>query len=384
MLIDARGFGGEGQGTVTYIKGIYNALFENYGKNYDLFFAGYDFEATKESLPFLEKSNFVKLYSRSRGKLFFVELPAAIDKYNIEFAHFQYVVPFIKNCEFIVTTHDLLFNDFPESFSTWYSMKRNFLFKNALSRSDIRLTVSDYSKERIAEHYNLDENRIVVTPNAVREEYLADFDKKEAQKFIKEKFGTEDYLLYVSRIEPRKNQQLLIDAYREMNLGKKGISLVFIGNDTLGSVKIVAEIRKLQKDFPGLIHWFSGITDSEMLSFYRAARLFVYPSTGEGFGIPPIEAAATGLPTLCSNVTAMRDFDFFGEACFSPFDLGELKLKMALYLENPPEEKELLRIKKIIKSRYSWDYSASLIHGLVSVKKNRKRLEKRAEILAAA
>ena len=186
----------------------------------------------------------------------------------------------------------------------------------------------------------------------------------------------ENFILYVSRIEPRKNQQMLINAYRELGLGKQGIPLVFIGNDTLNSHKIVAKIQQLQQDYPKLVYWFSGLSDADVLAFYRAARLFVYPSTGEGFGIPPIEAAATGLPTLCSNVTAMRDFDFFGEAAFSPFDLEELKAKIQVFLETPPSKKELLNIKKIIKSRYSWDYGASLIHRLIGIKKMEKRWRK--------
>lgn len=365
LLIDARVIGGEAQGSSTYLRGIYSNIYMHFGNAYDLFFAGYDFNSTKEAFPFLEQNRFIQLKSTSKMRLLGIEFPRIIKQNNIDFAHFQYVTPVVKNCKFVVTTHDVLFNDFKDDFSKWYAFKRNFLFKSSLKRSDIRLTVSDYSRKRIAHHYGISESSLHITPNAVRSDFFENFDLEETQRYIKEKFGVEKYLLYVSRIEPRKNHKILMDAFRALNLAEQGYQLVFIGNDTLQSKKEVGEINRMKADFPGQIHWFSDINDEDLIDFYRGTELFVYPSKAEGFGIPPIEAVAAGATTLCSNATAMGDFDFFEGHFFSPDNIEELKTKISRIIENPRRAWANYFRKEQVEKRYAWKISADLLHDLI-------------------
>ncbi|RMG76290.1 MAG: glycosyltransferase family 1 protein, partial [Bacteroidetes bacterium] len=308
---------------------------------------------------------FIPLRHRSKVALFAREFPSIIKKYAIELAHFQYLTPFFKDCKFMVTTHDVLFNDFKDEFSAWYRLQRNFLFKKSLEKSDIRLTVSEYSRRRIAAHYGIPEQSIHITPNAVRKAFFQSYDAADARQYIRKNFGPENYLLYVSRIEPRKNHRMLMDAYRELRLDEQGIQLVFVGSDTLKSKKEVFEMTRMKADYPNHFYWFSQVNDADLLRFYQGARMFVYPSKAEGFGIPPIEAAAAGVNTLCSNATAMSDFDFFGNNFFSPDNLAELKEKILYNLQNPPQEWELYYLREKIQQRYSWDYSAEVVHRLI-------------------
>ncbi|MGK0365478.1 MAG: glycosyltransferase involved in cell wall biosynthesis [Saprospiraceae bacterium] len=365
ILIDARIISGESQGSVTYLKGLYNSLYNNHGSVYDLFFAGYDFADMKEAFPFLEENRFILLTTSSKIKLLTWDFPRIINKYKIEFAHFQYITPLIKNCKFIVTTHDVLFNDFQEYFPKNYALKRNFLFKNSLQRSDIRLTVSDYSQFRIAAHYGIDINSLHITPNAVRKEFFEEFDKETVIKEIESKFGARNYLLYVSRIEPRKNHSIIIDAYRKLKLDNKDIHLVFIGNNTLDSKKETKAINQMKADFPEHFHWYSGLSDEEVLSFYRGAKMFIYPSKAEGFGIPPIEAGAAGINTLCSTATAMQDFTFLGGNLFSPEAPETLATKILDNLSQPKRKGELSYIREKIRTKYSWETSSNLLNRLI-------------------
>ncbi len=365
ILVDARIISGESQGSVTYLKGLYNSLYNNSGSVYDLFFAGYDFVEMKEAFPFLEESNFILLKTTSKIRLLTWEFPKIINEYKIEFAHFQYITPLIKNCKFIVTTHDVLFNDFGEYFPKSYGLKRNFLFKSSLLRSDIRLTVSNYSQFRIAGHYGIDKNSLHITPNAVREEFFEEFDKETVEKEVEAKFGAKNYLLYVSRIEPRKNHKVIIDAYRNLKLNKKDIHLVFIGNDTLDSIEEMKAINRMKAEFPNHFHWYSDLSDEDVLSFYRGAKMFIYPSKAEGFGIPPIEAAAAGINTLCSTATAMQDFTFFGDNYFSPEAPGGLAIKILENLNQPKRKSELSYIRAKIRAKYSWETSSNLLNRLI-------------------
>ena len=94
------------------------------------------------------------------------------------------------------------------------------------------------------------------------------------------------------------------------------------------------------------------ISDGELNSFYKTAELFVYPSYAEGFGIPPLEAGVASCKVLCSNQTAMRDFDFFGKYLFDPNNPAELERKLLETLEET--DYPYGKIKDAIVERYNW------------------------------
>lgn len=371
ILIDARCIGGEGQGMRTYLQGMYNAIHEMYSDRYELFFAGFHRNAMLQSFPFLDEVHLIELPQVSKVQLFALVFPNVIKTYGIDFAHFQYVTPFVKNCKFIVTTHDVLFLDFPEEFSWSYRLKRKWLFKRALQKSEVRLTVSNYSKERINHWLNIPSQTIEVTPNAVAPKFLKDYQKETVQQEIKEKFGFKNYLLYVSRIEKRKNHHLLLKLYEDLNLAKKDIQLVFIGNDTLGEQSIADSINKAKKQYPGKVHWCSNVEENDLLKIYQAANLFVYPSLAEGFGIPPIEAAALGLRTLCSNQTAMSDFTFFGSQLVDPTNYPAFKNALAQLINTTPVTTIHEQNRNHIQNHYSWTHAAQVLHHQLEIQSSK-------------
>lgn len=364
LLVDARNFGGEGQGSLTYLKGLYLALLENYSDDYELYFAGYNEAAVMEVFG---KYNvrFLLLKNKSRLKLWLNEFPDLIHQNDIEFAHFQYITPIKKTCRYIVTTHDVLFNDFPEEFGWSYRAQRNFLFKRSLLQSDIRLTVSEYSRRKIAQHYRIDADTIEITPNAPMESFLASFDREESQEFVQNNFGLDKYILYVSRLEPRKNHRTLLKAWQDLELAKQGVHLVFVGNNTLDNRSLTQSFNHLTQKESTHFHWMKNVSDEDLLELYRAANLFVYPSKAEGFGIPPLEAAVLGVNTICSNVTAMQDFNFFKNNHISPDNSDLLRTMIWLNITLPTPQTELDNITQIIRKKYSWERSAGVLHGEV-------------------
>src|SRR5690606_19193535 len=95
-----------------------------------------------KQFPAIKNENLIKFHSKSSYLRLGVELPYIIKSKNIELAHFQYIVPPIKYCKYLVTTHDILFCDFPHDFSSFYKKKNSFLFKRSIMKSDIITTVS--------------------------------------------------------------------------------------------------------------------------------------------------------------------------------------------------------------------------------------------------
>jgi glycosyltransferase involved in cell wall biosynthesis len=109
----------------------------------------------------------------------------------------------------------------------------------------------------------------------------------------------------------------------------------------------------------------SNIDDTDLLEFYRAAEVFVYPSMAEGFGIPPLEAAAVKIPVLCSNTSAMSDFVFFGEYHFDPGNYSLFKNKLSGIVNSIPDKHVLDNRAAIVQQKYNWERSAEILYRLI-------------------
>jgi len=355
LLADAHVFDNGFQGTTSFIRGLYNELVKN--EELEIFLAARDIQGLKQYFKD-ERFRFIALNSAGRFHRLLFELPSIIRKHEIDFAHFQYIVPPIKRCRYIVTIHDLLFKDFPGEFPYAYRQQKDFLFKRAARKADILTTVSSYSAKAIERHYRIPANKIIKTPNAVDPEFFELHDKSESKSYIRSRYGIENFLLYVSRLEPRKNHELLIRSFHELRLNEQGLGLVFIGQESISSPKLESILGKLPVAAKERIHWLEKIPPGDLVHFYNAARIFLYPSRAEGFGIPSLEAAALQTPVLCSNATAMKDFDFFGESLFDPSDEQGFRKKLMERLISPQSKEELSAISQVIRKKYCWKYSA--------------------------
>lgn len=355
ILIDAHVFDETHQGSRTYLKGLYQELVKLLPE-ISFFFAAYNFESIRTEIGDYPNVHFVQL---KRGKYLrlLVEMPYIIRKYKIDYAHFQYISPPVKNCKTIVTVHDILFKDFTSLFPLKYRIINNFLFRLSAKRANVLLTVSEYSRQRIAFHYEIPLNKIGITPNGISQNFFGVANSRQKSEF-KHKYNLNQYILYVSRIEPRKNHLLLLRAFSELRLWERNYKLVCIGKKDFSYHDIDLFLETSLEECRGNVVLLQDINDSELRAFYTNANLFIYPSIAEGFGIPPIEAVAGGTATLCSNTTAMSDFTFLGDDLFDPYNLDELKTKILDKLSKPADLNRTATLKQTVAEKYSWSKSA--------------------------
>ncbi|KIO77544.1 glycosyl transferase [Pedobacter lusitanus] len=361
ILLDAHIFDHSFQGTATYMYGLYSALVEF--ERLEIFLCAHDTDHLKTLFPD-PRFKFVKLNSGSRIKRLFTEYPRLIREGGYDYAHFQYIVPFVKNCKFINTIHDLLFLEFKQYFPWTYRMSRKVLFFASAKRSDIVLTVSEYSKIDVSEKFRIDQKNIHVTPNAVT---ITPGDEPAVN--IEQKYGISKYILYVSRFEPRKNHLGLLTAFLKLKLYDQGYHLVFIGSK---KEKIEQDaFNELQKlihdDVRKYIHFLEGISWPDLNAFYQQAEVFVFPSLAEGFGIPPVEAAMNGCKVVCSNQTAMSEFGFF-KYLFNPGNQKQLEEMLQAALEDRDYPFE--QIKQAISLKYNWKVIAGNFYNIINEDQN--------------
>lgn len=344
IFVDAHKFDHSLQGSSTYIKGLYNSLVEY--DDVEITVCANDLENLKIHFQD-ERFKFIKLESKSKYIRLAFEYPKLLRKGEFDFAHFQYIIPPCKYCKYINTLHDLLFLEFPNYFPWYYRFINGKLFRISALKSDIVLTVSKYSQNAIYKYFNIAPEKVHITSNAVQLFTPRNID-------IKQKYNIDKYILYVSRYEPRKNHTLLLKAYLENALYLQGYDLVFIGSrkesiEKLAFNKLLAEIPR---DLMHHIKFYEGVSVDELNCFYQNAACFVFPSLAEGFGIPPLEAAVYNCKVVCSNSTAMSDFNFF-KYSFNPNSLEDLKQKLNEALSDKAYPFESIK-EKVLKM-YNWD-----------------------------
>jgi len=341
------------QGINTYIRGLYTALIPK-AKDITFYLCAADVENLRS--VFGNHANIVYVTIPHSGSLkrLFLNYPKIIKKYGIDWAHFQYTAPFFKPCKIIVTLHDILFKDYPEYFPLSYRITKGLLFKYSAKCADILLTVSEYSKKSISRNFKIPINEIFVTNNAVDDVY-SDISLESAKHYVEKNFKLGKYILYVSRIEPRKNQAGLIKAFQETGLSENGYQLVIVGKKSMPYADFDTVLKEFIDNRDEAVKLLSGIDNESLRYLYRAAEFFAYPALAEGFGIPPLEAAMAEIPVICNNATAMADFTFFGDNLVDASCVENLKNRIVDVALNPPSEAELRKIRTEIMKKYSWD-----------------------------
>ncbi len=208
-----------------------------------------------------------------------------------------------KNVKSIVTIHDLIFKRFPDLYKTTDRKIYDRKFKYAAEVSDVVIAVSQQTANDIQEFYKIDSSKIKVVYQSCNPIFYKMIDEKFKNE-IKNKYQLpNEFILYIGTIEERKN---LLGIVKSIYNYKIDIPLVVIGRKTTyyEKVKEFITFNKLEKQ----IIFIENLSNIELPAFYQIAKAFVYPSIFEGFGIPILEALASGTPVITSEGSC------FGEA----------------------------------------------------------------------
>ena len=358
IFVDCHVFDKGFQGTRTYIQGLYLELIKDSKK--DFYLAAYDIKNLKQIFGEQDNLKYVKYYFKNPFIRLLFEIPGLIFKNKIDFAHFQYRVAPLKLCKYIVTTHDVLFEDFPEDFPRLNRIQSFLTYKFSAKISDIIFTVSEYSKIQIEKHLKV--KNVVVMPNGIDDIFFEEYDKEKTILDVKKEYGISNYILYVSRWEPRKNHHLLLKSFVNQKI-YENYHLVFIGDNTFKNKEFDTLFNSLEDKIKQKIICFKRVEFEKMILLLRGANVSVYPSRAEGFGIPPLESVAAKIPTICSNLTAMGDFDFFDNYFFNPTNQKDFDEKLSYVIENKDEN--LLQKREIIKQKYNWKIAAKIFNSQI-------------------
>ncbi|TDX59261.1 glycosyltransferase family 4 protein [Orenia marismortui] len=248
----------------------------------------------------------IKQCSNRYHRILYEQIPLRRNYKNYDLIHFiDYSSPIIAiNTPFIVTIHDLSFYKYPETFNYGSRRIKQILAPISIKRSNKVIADSKNTKKEILSRFNINESKVkVIYPGSPSYNKIEDIRKLEA---VKRKYGiNQDYILYVGTIEPRKNLLRLLEAYH--NLLKQGIKekLVIVGKKGWLYEDIFKKVEELGLDKQVLFLGY--LPEKEKVALYSGAKVFVYPSLYEGFGLPPLEAMSCGTPVVVSNSSSLPE-----------------------------------------------------------------------------
>lgn len=285
-------------------------------------------------------------------------LPAELILHKIDlFFSPSYVLPFIMNTKSVVNIHDMSFERFPECSTP---QRRAHVRKSAL-RADAIITISQYSKREIMEYYRLPESKIHCIYLGTEEIFHSINDRRKIKE-IKDKFKINNgFILYVGAIYKRRNVQNLIKAFQNLTSFLKDYQLLIVGKPS----------PSLDMDLGGLIESTNlqigknkiiqiNYVEEEFLPWlYNAADLFVYPSSYEGFGLPPLEAMACGTPVMTSDCPAVQEVVGDAAVKIDPNDVDLISKTMLRVLTDERLRKELAKKGLERAKMFSWSKCAN-------------------------
>jgi glycosyltransferase involved in cell wall biosynthesis len=205
----------------------------------------------------------------------------------------------------IVTVYDLCFLEFPHLSDDESKHVFSSRIDKSLHLADRIITISHFSQEQILRRFSIDKDKIRVTHLGIDLNFWREVDREETER-IRSKYNLPpSYLLFVGAQEPRKNIGNLIEALKIVHSNYKSIPIVLAGREGKDSANILARIDK--HDLKQWVYMTGYMNDFELREIYRLATVFVFPSLCEGFGLPVLEAMASGIPIITSHTAALPE-----------------------------------------------------------------------------
>ncbi len=329
--VDVHSIGSGNGGNETYYRHLVDALFRADVQNEYVLYSTKD---GAEELKALQSPNFrvsTLIHSNSYARIPF-GIPAQAARDSLDIFHAQFIVPPFLHARTVATIPDIAYEQFPEFFPSYQRAWSKTLIRWSAHRADHIITVSEYSKRAIASTYGIPEERITVTYEAAGAEFFPT-NRDSAKEVIARKYGiTDNFILYLGRLQARKNLRALVEAYGLARRAGVTHKLVLAGKPDSLFTPVLQCIRDRGLETEVLFPGYVAATD--VPQFYNAADVFVYPSLYEGFGLPVLEAMACGLPVITSRGTALEEIAGDAAMLVDPRDEMAIANALELVLQN--------------------------------------------------
>lgn len=245
----------------------------------------------------------------------------------------DHYIPKCKPAPLIATLMDAIPLSHPQWLRSEFRSIKNMLWTRAANWADEVITISDYSKVELSKWAGIPLNKITVIPLGVDERWFREVSEVDKAQVRTKYQLPENFFISVGTLQPRKNVESTIKAHRLLSHNERlRTPLIIVGR---AGWKCDEVIRLIEEDATtGAVRWLQHVPDAELLPVLKLAAALVFPSLGEGFGLPVLEAFAASVPVITSNTTSLPEVA--GDAAISvdPLDIDQIKVAMNQMLDD--------------------------------------------------
>jgi glycosyltransferase involved in cell wall biosynthesis len=275
----------------------------------------------------------------------------------------NYSLAVVAQTPTVTVVHDIAVFVVPEARpSLKVRLAEQLLLKACLRRSAKVMAVSEFTKEELTRYFGLSPAKVGVAPNAVAESFRpASPNTNRARAEVKKRYGLPDkFFLFVSTLEPRKNLVRLLKAYADLApVQQQACPLIVAGRLGWSTAKIVTELMPLERT--GVVRRLDYVTNDDLPLLYQLAWAVLFPSLYEGFGLPALEALASGVPLLTSQTSSLPEV--VGEAALlvDPIKIDSIKDGLRRLLTDAKLRAELAKRGPAQAEKYTWAKTATAL-----------------------
>ena len=354
IAVDAHAIGRHLTGNEVYIRSLLNAFAT---QDHDCEFVAY--VSAGEARQSLDGRIRTRRISANPFLRLGYDLAMQVRADRPDLLHVQYTAPLRCPSPVVVSVHDVSFLEHPEYFTRDRAWQLQWTVRRTVRRAARILTGSEFSRKSILKVYgDLDENKVVVVPNAAASEFRP-ISRAAAAAAVRERFSIgAPFLLSVGDLQPRKNQIGLIRAFARLVRAYPQLkhNLVLAGKATWFADRVGEAAR--ESGVADRIQFCGFVSDPDLLQLYNACELFVFPSFYEGFGLPVLEAMACGRAVVCSNTSALPEVVDGAAILFDPYAVDQIVRAMADLLLDSELRARMERLGAQRAAHFSWQKTA--------------------------
>lgn len=268
----------------------------------------------------------------------------------------SFIVPFLSRVPLVTTIHDLNHVVLSENYSIFHRLYYSVLLARKIKRSKAVITVSGFSKQEIVNFFQTQPEHVRVIHNGISEQFQNPPARGDAalEACLKKYELPSEYILSIGNKKPHKNIARLVEAWAKSSINTP---LVLLSDFDQSLLEIAETFHKKHN-----LHFLRFVPNDILPSIYAGAKLFVYPSIYEGFGFPPLEAAACGIPVVVSNCSSlpevMRDCALY----IDPSNIDDIAVTLEKALARTPEQQDRIKRGRELVKTYSWAKAAEATH----------------------
>lgn len=270
----------------------------------------------------------------------------------------HYVLPVVVTSRVVVTIHDIIHLLYPEYLPSRLAfLYAQRMIRRSLTRADVVIAVSRNTRDDLRQYFDVAPERVEVVYNGVEDVFHRQLDRQDLERWLDRLDLERPYLLFVGNPKPHKNLDNVMKAYaRARELESFEAPLVCVGSRPEADFKLRQRAGRLgiSEDVKLLGH----VAQEALPAIYQGATLFLYPTLYEGFGLPVVEAMASGVPVITSDGSALKEIAQGYAHLVNPLDVEKMAQSIAHLLRDEEHRLSLAERGRKRARDFSWERAA--------------------------